>query len=79
MKGTQHQMKTPNTTPHDLDRYSAKINAVGRRTTKAFSTWLSECERHDAWHELPAEQREPTLENVKAFLDDYSDWSREEA
>ena len=46
----------------------------GRRITKSFGAWLEECERHDTWHDLPDEQRQPTLANVAAFLDDYEDF-----
>lgn len=58
--------------PHPLDRYSARDRAIGKRITKSFNGWLVECERHDEW------DGEPTLENVKAFLDDYTDWQQEE-
>ena len=60
--------------PHALDHFSAKDRSIGRRITKSFGAWLEECERHDSWHELPEEQRKPTLANVAAFLDDYADF-----
>ena len=63
-----------NDTPHTLDHFSARMRFPGGRITKSFGAWLEECERHDSWHELPAEQRKPTLANVAAFLDDYADF-----
>jgi hypothetical protein len=63
-----------NDTPHTLDHFSAQDRAIGRRITHSFGAWLEECERHDSWHELPEEQRKPTLANVAAFLDDYADF-----
>ena len=65
-------MKTD--TPHTLDHFSARMKFPGRRITKSFGAWLEECERHDAWHDLPDKQRQPTLANVAAFLDDYEDF-----
>jgi len=53
-------------TPHTLDHYEATDRAIGRRITKSFGAWLEECERHDTWHELPDEQRQPTLANAAA-------------
>lgn len=66
-------MKTQNT-PHNLDRFSARDRAVGKRITHSFGEWVAKCERSDAWHDG---DYEPTLANVKAFLDDYSDWQAE--
>jgi hypothetical protein len=63
-----------NDTPHTLDHFSARMRFPGGRVTKSFGAWLEECERHDSWHELPEEQRKPTLSNVGAFLDDYADF-----
>jgi hypothetical protein len=63
-----------NDTPHTLDHFSARMRFPGGRITKSFGAWLEECERHDSWHELPEEQRKPTLANVAAFLDDYADF-----
>jgi hypothetical protein len=63
-----------NDTPHTLDHFSARMRFPGGRVTKSFGAWLEECERHDSWHELPEEQRKPTLANVAAFLDDYADF-----
>lgn len=60
--------------PHTLDHFSARMRFPGGRITKSFGAWLEECERHDSWHELPEEQRKPTLANVAAFLDDYADF-----
>ena len=60
--------------PHPLDRYSARDRAIGKRITLSFGAWLEKCERSDAWHDG---DYEPTLENVKAFLDDYADWQAE--
>lgn len=60
------------TTPHTLDHFSAVDRAIGRRITRSFATWLELCTRHDAWHELPEDKQAPTLENVAAFLDDYT-------
>jgi len=62
------------TTPHTFDHYTATDRAIGQRVTKSFGAWLEECERHDTWHELPDKQRQPTLANVAAFLDDYQDF-----
>ena len=66
-------------TPHTFDHYSARDRAIGKRITRSFGHWLAECERHDTWHELPDEQRVPTIENVAAFLEDYADFQKEEA
>jgi hypothetical protein len=71
-KQRRHTMK--NDTPHTLDHFSARMRFPGGRVTKSFGAWLEECERHDSWHELPEEQRKPTLANVAAFLDDYADF-----
>jgi hypothetical protein len=60
--------------PHTLDHFSAQDRAIGRRITHSFGHWLEKCESHDSWHELPEEQRKPTLANVAAFLDDYADF-----
>jgi hypothetical protein len=60
--------------PHPLDRYSALDRAIGKRITLSFGAWLEKCESSDAWHDS---DHEPTLENVKAFLDDYADWQEE--
>ncbi len=57
--------------PDPLDRFSAVDRAIGRRVEKSFGEWVAICEQHDAWHE---QNNEPTLANVKAFLDDYNDW-----
>jgi hypothetical protein len=62
--------RSPSTTPGCI---SAHRTDIGRRNT-SFGAWLEECERHDSWHELPEEQRKPTLANVAAFLDDYADF-----
>lgn len=67
-------MKTHNIKPHLLDRYSALDRAIGKRVAMSFGTWLEKCERSDAWHDG---EYEPTLANVKAFLDDYTDWQEE--
>jgi len=64
-------------TPHTFDHYSARDCAIGKRITLPFGAWLDKCERHDLWHELPDEQRVPTIENVAAFLDDYADFEEE--
>jgi len=64
------------TTPHTFDQYAATDRAIGRRITKSFGAWLQECKRHDSWHELPDDQREPTLANVAAFLDDYTGFEK---
>ena len=60
------------TTPNTLDHFSAVDRAIGRRITRSFASWLELCTRHDAWHELPDDKQTPTLENVAAFLDDYT-------
>jgi hypothetical protein len=65
-------------TPHTLDQYSASDRFLGRRLTKTFGEWLAIAERHDTWHELPDDQRVPTIENVAAFLDDYANFQKEE-
>jgi hypothetical protein len=57
--------------PHPLDRYSALDRAIGKRITLSFGAWLEKCEKHDEWN------GEATMENVKAFLDDYADWQEE--
>lgn len=46
--------------PHPFDHFSARMKFPGGRVTKSFGAWLEECERHDAWHELPAADRTPT-------------------
>jgi hypothetical protein len=65
-------------TPHIYDRYSARDCAINKRITLSFGEWLAKCERHDAWYDLPAGQREPTIENVAAFLDDYAAFEKVE-
>lgn len=62
------------TWPHPLDHFSARMKFPGGRVTKSFGAWIEECKRHDAWHELPAADRTPTLQNVAAFLDDFEDF-----
>lgn len=64
--------------PHSLDRYSARDRAIGKRITKSFGAWVADCQRHGDWWNLPREKQIGTLENVKAFLDDYADWQEEE-
>jgi hypothetical protein len=53
---------------------SAKMRCTGGRITRTFGQWLAECEKYDAWHELPARERQATVPNVIHFLNDYSDW-----
>ena len=68
MKTTTHTHNT---------KYSARDRYLGRRTTKTLDGWLAECERHDAWHDLPDAERAPTLLNIAAFLNDYCDFQEE--
>jgi hypothetical protein len=70
----QRRHTMTNDTPHTLDHFSAQDRSIGRRITHSFGHWLEKCESHDSWHELPEEQRKPTLANVAAFLDDYADF-----
>jgi hypothetical protein len=64
-------MKTQHT------QYSARDRYLGRRIIKTLDGWIAECERHDVWHDMPDSEREPTILNIAAFLDDYTDFREE--